>query len=601
MRKVLNIFLFLMITCSVFGQDDVSFTASAPKVVAVGEQFHLKFVVNAKGSGFKMPDLGDFNVLAGPHTSSSSSIQIINGQMSQNVTYTFTCILQAVKEGNYTVSEAVVTVKGKQYKSNTLNIEVVKGNLPVPEHKQQQKNEQAGNVSNEDLFVRVIADKTNVYQGEHIIVTIKVYTRLDLMGFNNMKFPSYDGFYAQEIETPSQVSLHRENVGGQIYNVGLMKKSILFPQRSGVITVEPFELDCAVRKRIKRRSHSIFDDFFGSYQRVNKKVKSTPVKITVKPLPPNKPESFNGAVGNFDMKAVIDKTDVKTNDAVTLKVKISGNGNVKLIDPLNIDFPPDFETYDPEIAANVKNSVSGSSGSKVFEYLIIPRHAGKFRIAPLVFSYFDTRLKKYKTISSDEFIINVTKGDETETTNVISGFGKEDVKFIGSDIHFIKKNDFKLARIGTTLFGSVNFYLTYSASLLAFLVIFVLRRNQIKRNSNIMLVKHRKANKISRKRLRTAYMHLKQNNKEEFYDELLKALWLYLGDKLGIQVASLSKDNVKEMLEKQNIDKELINDFERITDMCQFARYAPADEAQQMETAYSDAGKIIGRFERSLR
>lgn len=587
MKRFIYILFILILVLQAVGQD-VSFTASAPKVVTVGEQFQLKFVVNAKGTGLKLPDLSNFKIIAGPNTSSGSSIQIINGQMSQSVTYTYTCMMQAAKEGGFTIGEATVTVKGKQYKSNVLSIEVV-------------KSKQSGDVNNKDLFVKVLVDKNSVYQGEHIIATIKVYSSLDLVGINNMKFPDYNGFYAQEIETPSQISLHRENVGGQIYNVGLMKKSILFPQRAGEIVIDPFELECIVRQRVQRRSRSIFDDFFGSYQRVNKKVKSAPVKINVKALPANKPESFSSAVGNFKMSAVIDKTDVKTNDAVTLKVKISGNGNVKLVDPPKVDFPPDFETYEPKVATNVKNSISGSAGSKVFEYLLIPRHAGKFRISPLVFSYFDTRLKKYKTISSGEFLINVTKGDESETTNIISGFGKEDVKFIGSDIHYIKKNDFTLARIGTTLFGSLNFYLAYSAGLFIFLVIFVLRRNQIKRNSNVMLVKNRKANKISRKRLKIAYTHLKQNNKEGFYDELLKALWLYLSDKLGISVADLSRDKVMEMLEKYNVDKELIDRFTEITDTCHFARYAPAEGAHQLETAYSDAGNIIGRFERCLR
>ena len=592
--------------------DKVEFTASSPKVVAVGEQFRLTFSFNAKGTAFKAPDLRDFNILSGPNTSSSSSIQIINGNMTRSVSYTYTYILSVAKQGKFTISSAQIKYKGKVYESNSISIEVVKGSAKAQNANRgynqgrsnqiQKSNIPASEISNKDLFVRVNVNKKSLYQGEHLIATIKVYTHLNLAGFEDMKLPSFDGFWTQDIATSSQISLERENINGQIYNVGVIKKEILFPQRSGVIKIDPFELECAIRQRV-RSSQSVFDDFFGSsYQTIKKKVKSKSVKITVKPLPKlNQPDDFAGAVGDFKMQTSIDKKNAVTNDAVTLKIVISGNGNLKLIDPLKINFPPDFDVYDPKITNNIKNSNVGSTGRKTFEYLIIPRHAGEFKIPPFSFSFFNTKTKRYKTLVSREYNINVKKGNEEQTTNVVTGYSKEDVKYIGSDIRFIKTDNFKLHKKGEYIFGSMFFALTYFIAILIFVVIMLIRRKHIKQNQNISLLKNKKANKISKKRLKVANSYLKQNKKENFFDEVLKALWGYLSDKLNIPVSELSKDNVIAILQQRGVDNDLIDKFIDLLNTCEYARFAPTTIETQMDKIYADASNIISKLEQKIK
>lgn len=608
MKKIVLFISVLILIYSNLSSQDVKFTAQATNIVEVGEQFRLIFSVNAKGTDLRMPPLTDFNVLSGPSTSSSTSMQVINGQMSQSSSFSYTYILQGIKVGKFTINPATITVNGKQYKSNALTVEVVKasggatqGNNP---HQNQQGNKGTANtnmadVKGDDLFVRVNVDKTNVYRGEPLMATIKVYTKVNLAGFENMKFPAFSGFFSQDMETPTNVNLQRENVNGQIYNVGLLKRVVLYPQKSGELTIEPFELECIVRQQVK--SKNFWDDFFGTYQNVKKKVVSPQVKINVKQLPGNAPESFSGAIGKFNMTAGINTKRVKTNDGITMKITISGTGNLKLIDTLNMNLPTDFERYDPKISNNFKSTSEGASGSKTFEYLIIPRHSGDFTIPPIEFTWFDLGSKQYKTVSSEEFKIHVDKGSEEENATVVSGMTKEDVKFIGSDIRFIKKNKFELKKTGELFFGSWLFIFSYILSLAIFIALYVVMREKIRQNANLVLVKNKRANKVSRKRLKTAAQFLKQNNKAQFYNEILKALWGYLSDKLSIPVSDLSRDTANGHLQKHHISQELISKVMQLIENCEFAHFAPSSEAFQMDKIYNDASDIIGELENKLR
>lgn len=608
MKKLFLILTAIILTCSGLYAQEVKFTAQATNIIEVGEQFRLIFSVNTKGTDLKMPPLTDFNVLSGPSTSSSTSMQVINGQMSQSSSYSYTYILQGIKTGKYTIAPATITVNGKQYKSNSLSIEVVKGSGANTGGSVQagmnQTNKGTANTNNadvkgEDLFVRVNVDKTSVYQGEPLMATIKVYTKVNLAGFENMKFPAFKGFFSQDMETPANVSLQRENLNGQIYNVGLLKRVVLYPQKSGELTIEPFELECVVRQQV--RSKNFWDDFFGTYQNVKKKVSSPAIKINVKRLPDDAPESFSGAIGKFNMTATMNTKRVKTNDGITLKITISGTGNLKLIDTLNMQLPPDFERYDPKIANNFKSSSEGASGNKVFEYLIIPRHSGDFIIPPIEFTWFDLGSKSYKTVSSDDFKVHVDKGSEDESVSMVSGMTKEDVKYIGSDVRFIKKNKFELKKKGELLFGSWLFILTYIISLALFIALYILMRERIRQNANMVLVKNKRANKVSRKRLKTASQFMKQNNKSQFYNEILKALWGYLSDKLSIPVAGLSRDTVNGHLLKHSIDSELTSKVMLLIENCEFAHFSPSSEAFQMDKIYADASDIIGELENKLR
>jgi len=585
---------------------NVKLDASAPRVVQIGEQFRLVYSFNAKGSNFSEPVIKDFSVLTGPNVSSSSSIQIINGNMSQSVNYSYTYILVAGTEGKFTIPSASVEFKGKVYTSNEVTVEVVKGAgaaaaSSAPSGTPTSSVDEA-NISDSRLFVAINVDRKTVYQGEHLTATIKVYTKENLAGFEDIKFPPYTGFWSQDIETPSQISLQRENVNGQIYDVGVFKKTLLFPQRSGEITIDPFDITMLIHEKI--RSNNPFDDFFGgSYRTLKKHVSSAPIKINVKPLPANQPDNFSGAVGRMQMTATVDKNHVKANEAINLRIKISGNGNLKLIKPLKVDFPPDMDVYDPKTTVNTSANEQGVTGNIVFEYLFIPRYAGNFRIAPITFSYFDLDSKQYKTLSSSQFQIVVDRGDsepQQSTSGVVSGLTKEDVKYIGKDIRFIKTG-FSLQKKQTYILGTIPFTLVYVGSFIIFLLIIIVRRTQIKQNANQAKVKNRKANKISRKRLKKALKYMKANESANFYTEILKATWGYLSDKLSIPISNLSKDNVSEILEIHQVDKETLKNLMELLDACEFARFAPSAISGGMEDIYKKVGELISKLDQKIK
>lgn len=598
--------LILFLGFIVFGinklQAQVEFAGSAPRVVEVGEQFRMSYSLNAKGSNFEEPAMDKFRVLSGPNVSTSSSVQIINGSMTKSVSYTYNYVVMATEEGRFTIAPAKIKIKGKVYQSNAVTIEVVKSSRGAqPQSGGQKSTVDKANIGNDKLFVAVNVDKKNLYQGESFVATIKVYTKVGLAGFEDIKFPAFTGFWSQDIESPQQISLQRENVNGQIYEAGLFKKVLLFPQRSGEIVIDPFEITMITQQRV--RSNNPFDDFFGgSYSRTPVKVKSAPVKINVKPLPANKPSSYNGAVGDFKMSASIDKNQVKANEAINLKIRISGTGNLKLIKPLKVDFPPDLDVYDPKTSVNTKATNAGVSGSITYDYLFIPRFAGTYRIAPIEFSYFDTKSKTYKSIASKEFEINVERGagDEEMTSGVVQGLSKEDVKFIGEDIRFLKTKT-SLKKIETYIFGQLWFYGVYVGAVLIFILILVIRRTQIKQNANQAKVKNRKANKVSQKRLKVAASHMKQNHSEQFYDEILKAIWGYLSDKLIIPIADLNKDNVFEVLNNKSVDEELTQQLKGLLDTCEFARYAPSAVTGGMDEVYKKAGTLISKLDQKIK
>ncbi len=595
MKKIFfNIFILSILTVQLLAQS-VEFKATAPKVVAVDEQFEMVFEVNAQGAGFRPPDLNDF-AYSGPMTSSSMNTSIVNGQISQEVSYSFTYVMQPKKEGKFTIKPAEITVKGKKYTSNSLVIEVAKGNSsPNNQSSGNQQQTDAGiDVNNSELFIRVDVDKTSVFQGESLVATVKIYTKLKLDRLGEMKFPTFDGFWTQDI-SPKQVTLERENVGGVVYNTVVIKQMILFPQLSGDISIGVAEAECYILKKV--RPVNWFDN---GYREVVQKIKSNPKTIKVKALPANKPASFYGAVGNFKMETSIDKQDVKTNDGITLKVTISGSGNLKLIEVPKVKFPPDFEVYDPKIDDKLSNSGSGMSGSKVVEYLIIPRNAGDFTIEPVTFSYFDTKGDRYVTLTSNEYKIHVEKG-ASDTTRIISSYGKTDVQIIGSDIRFIKTGKVNFTKKGDFLYGSNLFYFAYLIPLLIFIIFFVIYRKKVQESANLQLVKNKRANKISKKRLRVAANYLKENNKKLFFEEILKALWGYLSDKLNIPISELHKENIKETLVKHNIDEELINSFLEVLNTCEYAQYAPLSDEGQMDRTYNEASTVISKLEQKLK
>jgi len=594
-----------IILCSIMLQgfsQNVSFTASAERVLSVGERFTLTFTVNAEGSGFRASPMPDFNILSGPSTSQSTSMSIMNGKMSQSMSLQFTYVMEAVREGTFTIKPAQITVNGKVYKSNQVMIQVVKGSggNSAPQQQQKMQSTNDNSIGNDNIFVRVDLSTKSVYQGEPIVATIKIYVKpksgLRLSRFGEFKFPSFTGFFSQVIEEPTQISLNREAINGQVYDAGLFKKVLLYPQMSGKLTIDPFMVETFYGKPVGR-------DFFGQYvyDEASKKLTTPATIVMVKPLPAGAPASFSGAVGSFGLSVGVNKTKVKANEAITLKLKINGTGNLKLADHTKLTFPADFESYTPKLSSDIKNTTSGSEGSKTWEYLVIPRHSGTFTIPAVKFAYFDVKTQKYKELSSDEFVINVEKGSATDNQGaVVQGYSKEDVKFLGSDIRYINTEDGTLVKQSSFLLGSVLLWILFLLPVIGLLVIVIVRRKQIKENSNWKNVRSKKANKVSRTRLKLAAQYIRDNKDAAFYEEVMKAAWGYMSDKLGIPVSELTKDTVVESLNKKGINVELGQRLVKLLDQCEFARFAPSAAQTSKEDLYTEAEFLINEFERVL-
>ena len=606
MKKIL-IFTFLFMSfAQLYADENVSIKAKAPNVVKQGERFRLIYTVNTQVDDFDAPSIDNLRILAGPSTSTSTNISVINGKMTKNFELKYTYVLQADKKGNFSIPPAKVKVEGKVYKSNSLNIEVIDGKSAGARQKSSQQSgadeQKTQEAPGDKLFVRVLVNDRNVYRDEPIVATLKLYAQLRVSDLRNVKIPDFRGFYKQEIPTPDLRQLEKENVGGEIYQTGVLKKYLLFPQQTGKITIEPFKLDFIVQKRVESGgSRSIFDDFFGSYQNVKMPVESDPVNVHVKSLPEGKPVDFNGGVGSFRIEASLDKNSVKTNEGVNLKVKISGNGNLKIFEAPQVNFPPELETYDPKVTNNINVSESGASGSKEYEYLIVPRTQGEYRIPSVKFSYFDLPSKSYKTITTDPVKLQVERGEGDSATGFTSSFSQKDVNMIGSDIRYIKTGDFDVKEKNEFLFGSFWFYFVYIFGIICFVLLYLFQRKKMKENADTALAKNKKANKFAKKRLKKASKHLADADKNQFYEETLNALWGYLSDKLGISVAELSRDKAKERLMEKKVDEELTEQFLRLIDACEFARYAPSSGEEKMDELYKEAIDVISRLQHTLK
>jgi hypothetical protein len=604
-KKVISIlFLFSLISSCLFAQ---KFTAQASKnKLAVGETFQITYTLNTSGSGFKAPPLFDFDVYGGPNQSQSMSI--MNGNVSQSISWSF--ILAAKKEGKFTIAPASITVNGNKIESNSLNLEIVKGSggntnsnpnsSGNPNVSSPSTNENVG----DNLFIKTIVNKTKAYLGEQISVTHKVYTRYQMKGFQDIKFPDYTGFWSQDVPNNNQqLQVTTENVDGVNYYVAELKRTFIFPQRTGKIQIEPLSTEVVVRKKSNRQPRDIFEQMMGvGYEDVVYSIKSNTTTIEVNPLPiENKPIAYNGAVGDFSFKAQLSKDKVKENDAINLTITLSGKGNIKLIEPPKIEFPEDFEVYDPKISEKIATTGSGVMGTKTFDFLIVPRHQGDYKIDKLSFTYFDSQKKEYITIPSPEFLIHVDKGDaSTATANVYTRKSKEEIKVLGEDIKYIKTQT-ALNQKDDYFFGSVLFYVGWVAPLLSFLLLLFFRKKQIKDNSDLVSVKSRKATKLAKKQLALAEKHLKQNSSDLFFVEVSKALYDYVSNKFNIPLAELNKDNITHNFVSKNVSEETINDFVKTIDACEYAKYAPGAVTNDLQSVYDKTVELISKIENEIK
>ena len=591
----------LLISLPVAAQD-VSVDVEYPAVVNAGQQFSVAWTVNSGGGEFSTPPFTGFTKLVGPQTSTSSVTQIINGKMSQKVTYTYVYFLQAGRAGKFVIPPAIFTLKGKTFLSDSMRIEV------IPSSSGQQGGASSGGASQapqdvessgNDIFVNIALTRKDVYIGEYIVATVKIYTRVNLAGINDIKYPAFNGFLKGDIETPQLSSLRQENVNGTIYGTGVIQQFILYPQVTGELTIDPVQISILLQQK-SGQTDPFFGDFFQSVQTVPKTVSSKALKIRVRPLPGVQPAGFSGIVGRLEIKSSLSKESLKVNDAVNLKYVISGSGNLKVAAKPELKLSPDIEVYDPEITDNLKNTANGTTGDKTFNYLLIPRHHGDYKIPSIEYSYFNTASGRYETLRTDEFTLHVTKGDDQNTgITVYGGVSKEDVKYLGKDIRFIRTNKGTLRQTGNILVKKQSYYTIFALALIIFLAVLFVRREHIRRNSDVTLVKNRKAGKVAIKRLQTAAACLKDEQLDKFYEEMLKAMWGYLSDKLSIPVSELTRINALTALSEIGIDQERINSLNHILDTCEYARFAPSASEAEAETIYENASLFINSVENS--
>jgi hypothetical protein len=589
--------LGLLLQSAIGFAQGIKVTASvSSNQVAAGEQF-----TNGNPESFDPPGFSGFQVVGGPNQSSSYSS--INGQTSANIAVGY--VLVGVKEGEYTIGPAIMLINGRQYRSNSVRIKVTKGRA-TPQHQApsgaggQPGRTSRGNARDISklLFMRAIANKTNVYQGEQIAVTYKLYANIAIVDNAPDKLPDFNGFWSQEIKNNSgNVQWKEEVYNGQRYHVAVLKEIILFPERFGKLTLDPLIMSFVVRKEVP--SNDPIEQFFGggSYEDVKYKVKTAPVTINVKPLPDaGKPEGFGGAVGQFSIAASVDKSSLKANEALNYTLRISGSGNLKLLKAPAVNFPATLEKYDPKLNDRITESLSGVSGSREYSYLLIPRHEGNYTIEPLKFSYFNPATHKYVTLSAGPFDLKVAKGAAGSNVTAYSSANQQDIKMLAKDIAYIKTSTSGLHKKGSGFYGSAAYYILLCLGPLMFIGAFAYRKKYRENNSDQIKVRGRNAGKMAAKHLANARKQLLAGDKKLFYQEIYKGLYQYLSDKFNIPAAELNKENITERLAESGIKVPLINQLTETLDLCEMARYAPVTGIAEQEV-FDKAKNIINDIE----
>ncbi len=596
--------LFLLWSGTLWAQTRFTATVSQ-STVGTGEPFEVTFSVNANIERFNPPDLSAFQVLGGPNQ--SSSMTSINGNMSTSMSLSYD--LLAAKEGEYTIGPATITVNGKTYRSAPIKVRIIKGHATpqnnrasssgagstaVPEGKTQ-------NLA-KSLFMRAIPDKTSVYQGEQVSVSYKLYTSVELVDNQLDKLPDFNGFWSQEIKNNNpNVQWSTEVYNGTTYHVAVLKQIILFPEHSGNLTLDPLGMTFLVRQVVP--SNDPFDQIFGggSYKDVKYKVKSTPVTIHVKSLPEaGKPAGYQGAVGNFALSAVVDRTALKANEALNYVLKISGSGNLKLLNTPVASFPPDFEKYDPKVTDHITESTGGVSGSREYTFLLIPRREGNYTLPPYTFTYFNPTTAQYVTLTSGAFAINVAKGAPGSEVKVYaSGKQKED-RMLDKDMLDIQSTQNHFSRAVKAIFGSFWLYLAVVLALLSWFGFKYYKKWDAERNSDVVQVKRRNANKIAARHMAHAGKQLSGGDKKAFYEAVYKGIYGYLSDKLNIPVADLNHENIISRLREAALDESIIQNLAETLEMCEMARYAPVSGVKEAEV-FEKAKNNISDIEAHLR
>ncbi len=617
MKRLFSIAAFLLIAIFQMSAQNV-IRVEAPDVVAVNEQFNVTFIIEGEKSpsDFHWSEGDDFQLVWGPQKGSSSSIQIINGKRSSSHQTTFTYILIPKSTGTFQLPVATAMLSGDKIASSSVSIQVVSDGASASQSSGQGGNgakssgggqtSSTGDISSGDLFLRLSLSRSEVVIGEPITATLKIYQRVNVVGFENAKLPTFNGFWSQETFAPTNIEFKRESLDDKIYNTALLRTYVLIPQQSGTITIEPAELVCLVNVRAAQSaSSSLFDRFFqDEYQTIRKRVTTPAVKVKVNPLPAGQPASFGGGVGNFGISARLTTDNLKTHDAASLIITVSGRGNVALLEEPKVNFPPDFEVYDTKTTENTDKSNGGTSGSKSFEYPFIPRSHGDFTIDPVEYSYYDVNAGKYVTLRTEPLHVKVAKGkggDSAPVTTVNSGVERKDVKSLADDIRFIFTGKPNLSGSGSFFVGSVFFWVLLALMILGATSVYLAFRKVAAMRADVAGTKNRRATKMAQKRLKLAGEYLDKNLYTAFYEELHKALIGFVSDKLNMDMSEISKDNIVSALTEGGVSEEQTKAFTDLLDACEFARYSPDGGNEAMRSHYDAALKVISSIDSGLK
>ena len=609
MKKILLILLIFSNVCVTLAQG-VEFKASAPAQVIMGRPFQLTYSVNQRAKDLRAPEFTDFEYVAGPYTSQSSSTSFVNGKRTSSFQLTYTYTLLATKEGTFTISPATIKVDGEQYTSNGVRIAVLPADEPAHTNTNSQSHSagsttsqqsESQNISSENIFMRTLVSKTKVHEQEAILLTYKLYfAGVDVAQLtNNTRLPEFKGFLKQELEM-SEIQTELEHYNGRNYQTATLYRTLLFPQRSGDIVIDPAQFEALLRVQNRAQVRSIFDDFFNSYTTVTKALHSPGVTINVSALPAGKPAGFSGGVGHFNISSSISSTELQANEAVTLTVTIQGAGNMKLLKTPAVDWPEGFEVYDPKVTNNFNVTTSGVSGTKTIEYLAIPRAGGVYTIPAIQFAYYDTQADTYRSLATPEYTLNIARSanEEASAAVVNTYVQKENIQQLGSDIRYIYTGELKASSSNRTgiSFGTLIFWLSYAIPLSLAALMFIIFRKRIKENADVTRMRYKKANKVAQRRLKVAEQLLQQNQKEAFFEEIERAAWTYLSDRLSIPTAHLNKENIAQILANKAVPNATIQQVLHVLSTAEFARYAPTSDSA-MHELYADTIKIINQLE----
>lgn len=601
-------------------------TIESPGVVGLNEQFNITFTLTEKPSSVDWTAGDDFQIVWGPQTGSSTQISIVNGKHSKVSRYTYTYVLMPRSSGKFSLPAFHAVVGGKDVYSKAPAIEVVGGGNasqgnsqstargasgPQPssqsssaQSRQAASDGETSRTSSEDVFMRLSLSRTSAVVGEPVVATLKLYTRINIAGFEDARFPSFNGFWAQETEAPQNISFQRESVGDMIYNSAVLRRWVIIPQKAGAINIDAAELVCLLQQRV-RRGASIFDDFFDDYQTVRKRVTSAAYTVNVSPLPKGAPASFTGAVGSYRISASMNTDSLKVHDAASVLVTVSGTGNVALVGAPKVNFPPDSEQYDVKTSDRLESGSGGTSGTKTFEYPFIPRSHGDFEIPAVEFTYYDIKARKYVTLATEPLAYHVQRGEESdyvpsESLNLPSS-SRRDVRNLADDIHYISTRVPHFSENTVFFVGTAAFRIFIAVSLVLSAAVYICARYVRRRRGDTVKVRTRGASKAARRRLSVAGSYLSKNLYGAYYEELHKALLGYAADKMNMSLADLSKDSIASAFSGAGAAPELVDEYVALLDNCEYARYAPSGSDSAMKESYEKAVEVISMLEDNMK